>query len=809
MGLLLLVAAYLATAGALGWIVRRWVPVSPLALVLVSLLPLTFTAGGFLPGKTLASTVSLSGVAPWANPTLNAAFEAGSSPENLQLFDSLSQFEPWRRAARRDLLFNPAQGGGAALLANGQSAVLFPLELVARILPPPRATTYVQAAKLLLGAWGMFLLVRFLAPPDGISAAEVRGGGRRLDSGELGALVGATLFVGSGFLELWRTSPIATVAALVPWLVWAQIRLIREPGPGRAAILGCLGALGVTAGHPETLLHGLLLALLLSVPFWRRSSSPRTMAWGAAAAVLAVLLSAPVLLPFLENLQVSAEWSRRQAVPPIHEVSLPETAHRLVPAVCMAALGDFLRGTWSGVEGPTEMGGGALGFGALLLLPLGVVAEERRRLLLWWTTVGLFGLLVAAGAPLLSGAVGSLPLLGTTLTKRLSLWWVVVACAGAGVGVEAAAAARRRRWGTVAGGLFILGLGIAWAVAPTPADRLRSVALVLAGAVLTIGGVVLLGSVRFGLRRLAPGVLVAGVLLPQVLLLGRWVPVSTSISFYPETEAVRWVRERARGWRVSGRDAALFPHSASFFGFEEVRAYDPMTFEPYREFSRALGELPEAGWSRILDLSSSTLDFLGVRYLFDHPYMGERTGVERVYSGYDAVVYENPGARPRLFFPSEVEVFERHDESLQAVLEGRDLVVWAGLSGPGLPAPGTYPNPGGRVLDLRIDPRGGIEARVVSEGLSALISSQPAIPGWQLFVDGEPETPIRVDGAFLGALIPAGRHRVELRYAPESWNRGLILGFLGLGLLAWTTHRASVGGRVAPPGEQNGRGELI
>jgi uncharacterized membrane protein YfhO len=91
------------------------------------------------------------------------------------------------------------------------------------------------------------------------------------------------------------------------------------------------------------------------------------------------------------------------------------------------------------------------------------------------------------------------------------------------------------------------------------------------------------------------------------------------------------------------------------------------------------------------------------------------------------------------------------------------------------------------VVDLVVE-RGRVRAAVEAEEPALIASGQPAIPGWRLEVDGAPATPRIVDGAFLGIEIPAGRHGVELVYAPASWRLGLWLAaggaVIAAGLLA-------------------------
>ena len=182
------------------------------------------------------------------------------------------------------------------------------------------------------------------------------------------------------------------------------------------------------------------------------------------------------------------------------------------------------------------------------------------------------------------------------------------------------------------------------------------------------------------------------LLAPRVVLLGGWVPRVSPLSFYPETAATRFVHQRGgpAGFRVAGMDQSLFPDVGSFYGLEDVRANDPMTFGDYERFLGHAGEVEPGGRLRLLDSDSPILDFLGVAYVFDHPSMGRRPDVRPVYLGPDALVHENPRALPRLYLPREV-VVAPPPEALSAVAGIDDFarrVVASTTELAGLPPPG-------------------------------------------------------------------------------------------------------------------------
>jgi hypothetical protein len=170
--------------------------------------------------------------------------------------------------------------------------------------------------------------------------------------------------------------------------------------------------------------------------------------------------------------------------------------------------------------------------------------------------------------------------------------------------------------------------------------------------------------------------------------------------------------------------------------------------------------------------------------------MTHRPGVEVSYLGADAIVYENPRALPRLFVPGEIEVHGDAESALEASVALDDFAARAVTAGRVLDlevaaggAAVRRPNGRAEVLDLEVS-RGRVRAVVEAVEPALVASGQPAIPGWRLAVGGRQIEPLIVDGAFLGLEVPAGRHDVELVYAPSSWRLGLWSAGAGAALAA-------------------------
>ncbi|NMC52887.1 MAG: YfhO family protein [Chloroflexi bacterium] len=76
----------------------------------------------------------------------------------------------------------------------------------------------------------------------------------------------------------------------------------------------------------------------------------------------------------------------------------------------------------------------------------------------------------------------------------------------------------------------------------------------------------------------------------------------------------------------------------------------------------------------------------------------------------------------------------------------------------------------------------GIEYESEQEGY--LVAAESYFPGWTASVDGLAVEVFPADGAFMGIQAPAGQHRVEFRYQPNSFRAGGMVTLLSLMITA-------------------------
>lgn len=78
---------------------------------------------------------------------------------------------------------------------------------------------------------------------------------------------------------------------------------------------------------------------------------------------------------------------------------------------------------------------------------------------------------------------------------------------------------------------------------------------------------------------------------------------------------------------------------------------------------------------------------------------------------------------------------------------------------------------------------------VDSESSGILVTTELYYPGWQVFVNGEQRTLLKVDGTNRGVIVPSGTSTVEFRFRPVGYQAGITLQFLAIATVVFTEIR--------------------
>ncbi len=212
-------------------------------------------------------------------------------------------------------------------------------------------------------------------------------------------------------------------------------------------------------------------------------------------------------------------------------------------------------------------------------------------------------------------------------------------------------------------------------------------------------------------------------------------------------------------------------------GLPSAGLYTPLGFHAYYRLMERLGGVDLGfGYRPVTpdDIAAdrALLDFLNVCFVLSRQPLAGFVEVAQIDG---VVVYRNDHALPRAFAVDQVEVVSSSDAALAWVrahperLRDTAVVEQAPLAqlDTGSARAATVSVADYQPTAVRIE--------VEAPGTMLLIVTDTYYPGWQARLDGHATVIYRTHGVFRAVLVPAGAHRVEFRYVPVVFWRGLAI----------------------------------
>ncbi len=734
------------------------------ATVIVLLSVLVF-GRALWPGRVLSPADILFSFHPWR------ALAPEAVPQNPLLSDQAFQFHPWLVYAAGEVwngrfpLWNPHAYAGAPLLANAQSALLFPYAALAYVLPVPTALGLAAILKTATAGLSMYWLLRVLALQP------------------LSALAGAVAFMFNGFLIVWLGWPLSNVGIWLPLLVGLTERL-RQTGALR--YIGWLAvAVGVQflGGHPETSFHVLVITGCYALyrapgPAWRRF-----LIQFSVAGILGGLLAAVQLLPFLEYLSHSSVLFYRGSDPHVFALPLRAVIALLIPNY----FGNPASGNFWGPSNYNELSASA-GVLPWILAPCALLGGWARSETKFFLGLGLLsGAVIYNTPPLLSQALSTLPGFSLAANHRLLLALAFSLAALSAIGMETILTSPlegrgRLILGVKATFLVLLAVAAGYLVADHEEILFRSLTLSVAAqwgtflVLLTAGTLIAIQALRLhgSLTLLGVG-LVAVEFLSLLTFAPSYSPIIKTEAFYPSAPALNYLQRDRDLFRV------LLPFSnvGAVYGLSDVAGYDAMTprrLEQLMDAMQSVGGPGSAPLRFTEPLTSPLLDLLNVKYVLLPPGAGSPGPKFRLeYDGPDGRVYRNLEVLPRAFLVARARSCLDEGEALTLIRGGaidfREEVVLGGCQQTSPPA---APVSRASVQVERYEP-GHVIIQANAEAPAFLVLTDTYFPGWQVRVDRREVPILRANYAFRAVALEPGSHTVEFSYQPLTFRLGLGL----------------------------------
>jgi hypothetical protein len=740
--------------------------------------------------------------------------------------DLVSFIWPMYRFSARSLwsgqipLWNPYVYAGAPFVADNQSGVFYPINLLVFALfgePSYAAIEGLVVFHVWLAAAGTYALLRSM----GLRRSAAVFGGVAFGLSDL-------FVTHIGNLNLNAT------AAWMPSLLWLTHRALapahgQRPGQrvGWAMAAGAALAVAALAGHGQMLLFsGVMLVGYIAYRLivgaasrkgqeargQRMAKGTRMLSLGLLAALIVLAGvggAAMALLPAWEMAQhtgrgqLAYEEATRYSLPPKALLGLlapgfygrgqvafwgdwdrVEVGYVGVSTLVFAALGILLLGAnWAVAASPSWLATRLPGVrtklwprrarsrvpalpGAFFILLAGagfVLAMGRYTPAYWllYRFVPTFDQLRVPARMIVLADLGLAALAAYGLHRmpetRLSLWVGLVSVVTGGV-------------------VLALGLGQARMV---PYDRIDQAkeSVIVAAALLGLSGTLmwLVHRIRWS-AWLMPLVLAA-----DLIALGSMLEIEPNDPTlgYGHEDVVAFLRQDSNLYRIESSPARAWqPDAALVHGLYDIDGvFNPLGIAPYHAYRWACG-----------GRGSPLHNLMGVKYVLadkDDPPGDER--LVPVYVGNPEIdVFLNTRALPMAILVHDAQVVHDHEAAWQAVhAPGFDptrvVVLEEEHASDGSGATGE----GGRIEYIRYD-LSEIQLAVDMPAGGWLVLSEVYYPGWRATVDGEQVDVLRANYTFRAIPLSAGEHLVRTWFAPWTWHVGLaVSGVTWMGLAIW------------------------
>ena len=438
------------------------------------------------------------------------------------------------------------------------------------------------------------------------------------------------------------------------------------------------------------------------------------------AAALGLLLALPAWLPVVEQALVS-----------VRAASLHGVAHPSLPGIVSWLLlnpdgfGNPVRGTWQwiynySIVAPTYIG----------LLPLALLAAtpftrpKRRDVWLLGAIAILF--LVAMNWTFIGHVINAIPPLSLMANDRLR--FVIAFLAG----VVAARAVHRLTTGQPGHSTTAFTI-TSLAIAAAAIYLLHAKWNVTLGWATSFGVIALL---LFWLGRARPYAAAIAIVIELFAFNAGFNALTSSAWYRPRLPILDALAERTAGEpsRIVGHDWTFLPNAAAQYSLEDIRGSDPMALAMYAKWFERLAVKDDSDVRRVQELDHPELARLGVRFLLTDPNVTPCDKWVLRYEGPDGKLFEARQWNRRFF--------------------SRDASI-------------------GPITDLSFD--------VDAPKAATIESSQVNARGWRVTVDGERVR--TAEDVFMKFEVPAGHHRVVVRYLPLSFYLALLGTVIALLLL--------------------------
>ena len=730
-------------------------------LIFILIVWFIFSSPFFLKGLVpYPSTYQVNHFPPW-----NSYEKFWGPVKNGAMPDIIDQIYPWRHFTVQTLksgqipFWNPNSFSGNPHLANYQSAVLSPFNILFFIVPFINAwSILILLQPLFAGLFTYFLLREFKVSKEG-------------------SLIGSIAFMFSGFMVVWRAyGTLSFAISFLPMALWGIERWFNKRDKFSLLLFAISIPLSFFSGHFQTSLYFLIfiiLFLIFKIITIRKYYLPILISFGAGF-LISLFQIVPSIQFYLESSR-SGIFNQGGGIPFFYLINIFSPDFFGNPVT---------RNDWFGYYSEWASFIGIIPF-VLALFAI----EKRNKISLFFIILGAVSLIFALNSPL-QQVISNLkiPVISTSNPNRIIVLFSFAFAVASGFGfdklrnlIEKKSTKKLVR---VLLSLTILFVLIWISILFTnliPYDKKiiarRNFVFPTIIFSLFILAVFLNVFIKNKKKNLILLVLVILVAIDSLRFAQKWMPFDPKNLVFPSTPVISAAQKDIGNGRIFGNFLA---NVDTYYNLPSVEGYDPLYIGRYGEFIRtaATGKYTEGERSVVrLDrrgkYTDRVLDFLGVNLIFNpisdtnqgwaFPVWADQKRFTKIYQDDKFQLFKNNTAMSRAQLFYKYEVINNPQKELgrfySSDFDFRNTLL-------------LEQNP---VLDLK---EGNGTTQIISytpdKVLIKVKTSTPALlflsdnyyPGWKAEVNGKETKVLRADYTFRAVEVQQGESDVLFYFEP-------------------------------------------
>lgn len=243
----------------------------------------------------------------------------------------------------------------------------------------------------------------------------------------------------------------------------------------------------------------------------------------------------------------------------------------------------------------------------------------------------------------------------------------------------------------------------------------------------------------------------------------KFTPFTDSAYLFPNTKTLDFLKNQKGLFRVAVLDRRIMPPNfMTHYRIQTIEGYDPLYLKNYAEYiaasERGLADnLKPFNFNRIItphNINSPLFNMLNTKYIMTYDDLDSKK-YQKIYSEGKTKIYFNPMASERVFFVHNIILSNNVLKTLFDV----DLKNVAVLSSENLPAQKLTIGS----ISINKYSENEISVTTKNDGEGFLVIADTFYPTWQAFIDGKSSHIFVVDHIFRGIFIPGGVHTVQLK----------------------------------------------